>query len=172
MIFWWFKFKRSYLWELSKPPTIEMIRLDTVSFFLQAENTMFALHPTLWFLCVVCFFVAQPSRSGNSPGTRLLSQEYDEKPSNFQPVAQQRWAMSIMANPIVLGQAGGWKKGWEGIIILPLFAYWKWIGMYISLNSPVGIWYLVLVWVILTCLNKSGWWIQLGCCWALVAGNI
>ena len=31
------------------------------------------------------------------------------------------------------------------------------LGMYISLNSPVGIWYLVLALVILTCLNKSGW---------------
>mmetsp|Transcript_117189 Transcript_117189/g.164846 ORF Transcript_117189/g.164846 Transcript_117189/m.164846 type:complete len:150 (+) Transcript_117189:23-472(+) len=37
-------------------------------------------------------------------GSRDNHQEYDEKPSNFQPVAQQRWAMSIMANPIVLGQ--------------------------------------------------------------------
>lgn len=63
-------------------------------------------------------------------------------------------------------------EGWEGIIILPLFAYWKCIGMYMSLNSPVGLWYLVLAWVILTCLNKSRWWIQLECCWALVAGII
>eukprot|EP00435_Cladocopium_sp_Y103_P060099 s485_g21.t2 len=31
--------------------------------------------------------------------------EYDEKPSNFQPaLAQQKWAMSVLANPIVFGQ--------------------------------------------------------------------
>lgn len=38
-------------------------------------------------------------------GSRENHQEYDEKPINSQPaLAQQKWAMSVLANPIVLGQ--------------------------------------------------------------------
>ncbi|CAL1147537.1 unnamed protein product [Cladocopium goreaui] len=36
----------------------------------------------------------------------VFGAEYDEKPINSQPaLAQQKWAMSVLANPIVLGQA-------------------------------------------------------------------